>query len=117
MTRHIRNRVVTFEVQAGELCRTVSGDDGRTYAHRCEKAAFEAVAHAMEETPADGRGRTLGEIVAAESFPHTQVDVAMAFLADRGIIERRGRRNFPASAAVHLDAMTEWHAIREVPSD
>jgi hypothetical protein len=58
----------------------------------------------------------MGEIVAAEDIPHTQVDVALAFLNERGIIERRGRRNFPASAAVHIDAMTEWHALREADS-
>ncbi len=32
-----------------------------------------------------------------------------------GIIDRRHRRNYPASAGVHLDAMAEWHALGEEP--
>jgi hypothetical protein len=113
MTRYIKDRIVTFTYQDSLLHRTVSGPDGRSYTHRCDLAAFEIVAHAMDETRADSRGRTMGEIVAAEGLPYTKVDVVLAFLQDRGIIERRGRRNFPASASVHLDAMIEWHALRE----
>jgi hypothetical protein len=55
-------------------------------------------------------------IARAEDLRFTQVDVAFAFLHERGIIDRRHRRNYPASSSVHLDAMIEWHALREEPT-
>lgn len=115
MRRSIRDRRITFNHQDGCLVRTVTGADGRTYTHRCELEAFEKAAHAIEETPADGEGTTMQAIVAAANLPFTQVDVALAFLHERGIIDRRHRRNYPATSSVHLDAMVEWHALREEP--
>jgi hypothetical protein len=97
------------------LIRTVTGGDGRTYTHRCSLDVFEKVAWALEETPAEGGGIAINEIAAAENLPHTHVDVTLAFLHERGIIQRRHRRNYPASTSVHLDAMVEWHALREEP--
>jgi hypothetical protein len=42
----------------------------------------------------------------------------MSFLRERGIIEMRyPRRNYPTTDAVHLDAMTEYHALREEPKE
>jgi hypothetical protein len=115
MRKFIPNRDINFRHEDGCLVRTVTGTDGRTYTHRCELTAFEKVAWALEETPAQGRGAGLNEIAAAEGLPHTQVDVALAFLQERGIITRRHRRSYPASTSVHLDAMVEWHALREEP--
>ncbi|MDZ4689076.1 MAG: hypothetical protein SH850_28715 [Planctomycetaceae bacterium] len=120
MRRNIRDRQITFNHQDGCLVRTVTGAPNvtgavRIYTHRCELEVFEKVAHAMEETPAEGEGTTMPAIVAAENLPFTQVDVALAFLHERGIVERRHRRNYPASRNVHLDAMVEWHALREEP--
>ncbi len=116
MKTSIRNREVTFRHEDGCLVRTVTGPDGRSYSHRCSLASFETVAHAMDETPAEGAGATMAAIARAESLPFTQVDVALAFLHERGIIDRRHRRNYPASSSVHLDAMIEWHALREEPT-
>ena len=115
MRRSIRDRQITFQHQDGCLIRTVTGADGRTYTHRCELAVFEKVAWVLEETPAEGEGVAINEIAAAEKLPHTQVDVTLAFLHERGIIDRRHRRNYPATSSVHLDAMVEWHALREEP--
>ena len=115
MRRSIRDRQITFQHQDGCLVRTVRGADGRTYTHRCELAVFEKVAWVLEETPAEGDGVAINEIAAAENLPHTQVDVTLAFLHERGIIDRRHRRNYPATTSVHLDAMVEWHALREEP--
>lgn len=115
MRRSIRDRQITFQHQDGCLVRTVMGADGRTYTHRCELAVFEKVAWVLEETPAEGDGVAINEIAAAENLPHTQVDVTLAFLHERGIIDRRHRRNYPATSSVHLDAMVEWHALREEP--
>lgn len=115
MRRNLRNREITFRHEDGCLVRTVTGADGRSYTHRCELVVFEQVAWALEETPAEGNGIVLDELAVAEDLPHTQVDVTLAFLQERGIIERRHRRNYPASDSVHLDAMIEWHALREEP--
>lgn len=115
MRRSIPNRDITFRHEDGCLVRTVAGADGRAYTHRCSLDVFEKVAWVLEETPAEGNGVAIGEIAAAESLPHTQVDVTLAFLHERGIIDRRHRRNYPASTSVHLDAMVEWHALREEP--
>jgi hypothetical protein len=115
MRRNIRNRDITFRHEDGCLVRTVAGADGRSYIHRCTLEVFEKVAWVLEETPADGSGVAINEIAAAEDLPHTQVDVTLAFLHERGITDRRHRRNYPASASAHLDAMVEWHALREEP--
>lgn len=116
MRRSIRDRQIVFRHEDGCLVRTVTGADGRSYTHRCELAVYEKVAWAIQETPAEGNGITLGEIAAAEDVPHTQVDVTLAFLHERGIIDRRHRRNYPASDSAHLNAMIEWHALREKPT-
>lgn len=116
MRRSLRNRTITFRHEDGCLVRTVTGADERTYTHRCELAVFEIVVWALQNTPDQGEGAAINEIAAAHDLPHTQVDVTLAFLYERGITNRRHRRAYPASAAVHLDAMTEWHALREEPS-
>ncbi len=113
MRRHIRDRDITFRHEDGCLVRTVSGADERTYTHRCSLEVFEKVAWLLEQTPAEGNGVAINEVAAAENLPHTQVDVTMVFLNERGIIDRRHRRNYPASPGVHLDAMVEWHALRD----
>jgi hypothetical protein len=113
MRRHIPDRHVAFRHEDGCLVRTVTGADGRSYTHRCEMPVFEKVAWALDETPADGDGAALDEIAGAERLPHTQVDVTLEFLYERGITDRRHRRNYPASNSTHLDAMIEWHALRE----
>jgi hypothetical protein len=111
----LKNRDVRFVVQDGCLVRTVTSDaaDGRAYSHRCELAVFETVAHAMDEVAPQGPGTTLTEIVRQEKLPYTQVNVALEFLKERSIVDVRHRRCYPASPAVHLDAMVEFHALRE----
>ena len=115
MRTHIPNRDVQFTVEDGCLLRTVLGSDGRMYAHRCERKAFEMVAHAIEETPATGSGTTLMLIARQEKLAFTQVNVALEFLKERGIVEVRHRRCYPATTSVHLDAMVEFHALAEEP--
>ncbi len=41
--------------------------------------------------------------------------MALEFLKERGLVEVRHRRCYPASNSVHLDAMVEFHALREEP--
>lgn len=109
-----RKRAYQYLVQDGHLIRSVAGDGGgSTYTHRCKMATFEAVAHAIAEMDAEWPGVTVRHIVATEKLPFTQVHIAMEFLKERGIVEVRYRRYFPASSDVHLDAMVEFHALAE----
>ena len=105
-----RQRSETFEVRDGHLIREVVPRRGEPYTHRCSLATLEQVAHAIDE--AGDSGFTLETIVASEDFPFTQVAVALAFFKERGIIDTRFRRNYAAThSGVHLDAMTEYHAL------
>lgn len=114
MKTNLRQRNVRFSVQDRCLVREVTSDaDGRNYSHRCDKATFEAVAHAIAETPADGDGTTLTIIARQECLPYTQVNVTLEFLKERGIVDVRHRRCYPGTRQVHLDAMVEWHALAD----
>ena len=101
----------TFEVSDGHLVRKVVPHRGNPYEHRCPRASFERVAHAIDE--AGDAGFTLESLAQAENLPFTQVAVALAFLKERGIVETRYRRNYAATDSVHLDAMTEFYALAE----
>jgi hypothetical protein len=106
-----RERIDTFAVIDGHLVRKVVPACGEPYEHRCPKAAFEQIAHAMDA--ADEDGFTLESLAQLEDLPWTQVAVALAFLKERGIVDTRYRVNYAASDCVHLDAMTEFHALAE----
>ncbi len=99
----------TFEVEDGHLIRRVVPVRGKPYEHRCPRASFERVAHAVDETA--GETFTLEMLVRREELPFTQVAVALAFLKERGIVETRYRRNYAATDSAHLDAMTEFCAL------
>jgi hypothetical protein len=114
MKTNFRNRDVRFEFADGCLVRTVSdGATGRSYEHRCTRQVFETVAHAINETPASGDGTCLDDIVARENLPFTQVNVALEFLKERGVVEVRHRRCYPASTTAFEDAMIEFLALGE----
>lgn len=117
MKTYIRDRDVRYDVQYGYLVRTVTGgsDDGRGYRHRCAKMTYETFAHAVEETSIDGEGTTAELIARQEDLPFTQANVAMEFLKERGVVNVRYRRCYPATLDVYLDAMVEFHALAENP--
>ena len=109
-------RIETFDVCDDHLVRRVVPVRGRPYEHRCPRAAFEQIAHAAEEL--GERGFTLESLVeyernAGRDVTFTNVAVALAFLRERSILDVRYRRNHAATAAVHLDAMTEYWALAE----
>lgn len=108
-------RTEAFRVEPGGcLVRSVVPQRGEPYEHRCTLATFEAVAVAVGVAGPDPV--TLEDIRERCGLPWTQVAVAVAFLKERGIIAPAGNR---AHAAVggdaYLDAMTEYHALRERP--
>jgi hypothetical protein len=115
MRSTLPNRNVDFRHEDGCLVRTVTGADGRHYTHRCAMAAYEKVAHALNETPATGNGTTMAMIATQECIPFTQANVAFEFMKERGLVEVRHRRCYPASSEIYLDAMVEWHALSEKP--
>jgi hypothetical protein len=83
----------------------------RNYLHRCSREIFREVAYTIEEQAAGGT--TLEELVATMDAPYTQVNVALAFMKERGCVEVRRRRTFPASGWLYEDAMTEFMALAE----
>ena len=115
MRTSLKNRSVVFFVQDGCLVRIVAeeGSDARTYTHRCAKQVFETVAHAIGEAPREGDGTSLTKISRQENLPFTQVNVALEFLKERGLVDVRHRRCYPATRDVYLDAMVEYHALAD----
>jgi hypothetical protein len=115
MRTSLQNRSVVFFVQDGCLVRIVAGKGGddRTYTHRCSKQVFETTAHAIGETPREGDGTSLARIVRQEQLPFTQVNVALEFLKERGLVQVRHRNCYPATQDVYLDAMVEYHALAD----
>lgn len=106
-----RDRKVAYEVAAGHLVRAVVPLRGEPYVQRCTEAVFAEVARAVD-AHAEG-GVTTDMLHEALGLPHTQVAIALEFLKERGCVVARFRRSFPASGDTFLDAMIEWHALRE----
>lgn len=97
----------------GSIVRSVSPKRGQPYQHRCQRSVFETVAHAIDERVLDGF--VLEEIVEAEDLPSSQVATAIAFLRELGCVRTECRRAYPTTVCVHLDAMIEYHAMRDEP--
>jgi DNA-binding transcriptional ArsR family regulator len=96
----------------GLLVRSVTPRRGTPYEHRCRLESLNAVAHRFDE---HGQGDTVETIAEALDASITQVATALAFLLERGIVTVEHRCNYPATIDVYLDAMTEYHALREQP--
>jgi hypothetical protein len=110
------NRRNRFYVEDGHLVREVAEAEGFPgYIHRCTKQVLETVAHVISETPTEGEGTTMMQIADDEKLAYSQVNVALEFLKDRGIVEVRHRRCYPGTADPHLDALTEFHALAAEP--
>ncbi|MAY74848.1 MAG: hypothetical protein CMJ31_09090 [Phycisphaerae bacterium] len=95
----------------GALVRTSIAADDHRYEHRCSLDTLQAVTHHFDGGDSDQR--TLNQIVGVERVAWTQAAVALAFLKERGIVERRDDINHAASGDCYLNAMTEYHALRE----
>ena len=104
-------RVESFSVDVdGNLVRSVVPNRGKPYEHRCTRWAFERVCWRFDE---HGEGDTVETLSQAAQIPVTQAATALAFLLERGIVATERKRNYPEAIDVHLDAMTEYHALRE----
>lgn len=113
-SRH-RNRVVNFDVVDDHLEMKVAFPDApdRSYVHRCTRDIFREVAFTIEENAAGGM--TLEDLVTVMDAPYTQVNVALAFMKERGCVEVRRRRSYPASGQLYEDAMIEFMFLAELP--
>jgi hypothetical protein len=109
MPRHI-SQTFHFD-RTGRLVRSIVPRRGSPYDHTCEKDVFEKVAYAIEE--AGDRGVNIAEVAVNENVPFTQAYVAAAFMDERGLLEREGRRTYAATDSVALDAIIEWYALLE----
>jgi site-specific recombinase XerD len=103
-------RVVSFFRVGDRLHRTVSMNDGRSYAHNCTLDTFKQVAHALAEAK---RPTTLKEVAEQEQLPYTEVNIAIEFLKERGLLETVRRRSLPASRTFFECAMTEFYALQD----
>jgi hypothetical protein len=102
----------TFAVEDGFLVRRVVPKRGVPYQHRCPLATFEEVGHSIDEMTGAGFG--LKELGERTKLPWTQVNVALAFMKERGcVVPVYGRKHKAGTGGVHLDAMIEWHALAE----
>jgi hypothetical protein len=93
----------------GDLRRTTTKLDGGKYLHHCSKRTFETIAIEFDQVRT---GLTMPEIAQRLELPYTQVNVAMEFLKDRGVIVVQHRRkSTPASHFCFEDAMIEYQAL------
>ena len=106
-----RQVATRFELVDDDLVRTVFLDDGRNYVHSCSRKVLEEVAWAMEEHP--NEGVRIPALIEELEVPESQVYVARDFLLDRGWIEVRHHRCYPAYGDVHLNAMCDFYALAE----
>ena len=97
----------------GSLIRRVVPTRGEPYEHRCPSAAYYAAAQTVA---ALATGVTVEGVRAGANITWTQAAVALAFFKERGILNPAGGRTHAiAGTAPFEDAMTEYHALREVP--
>jgi hypothetical protein len=101
-----RRRTEEFAVVDDHLVRSVTPARGRPYEHRCSRDTFREVLWAGEDLACGGF--TLEEIAGHANLPHTQVAVALAFLKERGCVETRHRRSYPADRCFYEDGMIEF---------
>lgn len=106
------NGTDSYEVIGDRLVRTVTPARGNPYRHICTLAVYQRIAHAVDEHAE--QGVTSDMLFKLLDLPHTQIVVALEFMKERGCITTPFRRAIPASSDVYLDAMTEWHALREL---
>jgi hypothetical protein len=98
------NRKIRFTAAGRRLLMHVTTDQGRPYTHACDNAVFEEAAWQIQQL--GGRRFSRPELRAAlPQVPHTQLDVALAFLKHYGCVLRCGRHCYAPSVTVYEDAL------------
>ena len=108
--RSSRGRKVNYSIVGSVLEQSVTFPDGHHYAHRCTQESFELIAHAIEESGSDGF--VMEQLAEQEDLPSTQAAVALAYMKERGCVEVRSKRCYPAPNYTFEDAMVEFHWLR-----
>jgi len=115
MARSTEERQIDFTgTPGGALERTVTLPNGKTYAHRCSREVFEAVAAYLDDN--QHAGVKIQSMADAINAPMTQVNVALQLLTERGMLETHGRLGYVApgySDAFYEHAMVEFWALIE----
>ena len=114
------NETFIVDGPSGVLLRRVVPKRGTPYEHACTKQVYEDVAYAIEQlgnasfTMEKVRAKAAGGGDEANMPPWSQVAVAVAFLKERGcIVPTRGRKHVAATDDIYLDAIIEYHTLRE----
>lgn len=104
-----RSDTFVRSISDGALVRLVQTRQGGRYRHVCTKQTYLRVAYGVERR--SSQGTTVDELRRELDLPMSQVAVAIAFMDERGVIEKVRRRIFPASSFAAEDAMVELHAL------
>ena len=115
------NETFIVDGPSGVLLRRVVPKRGTPYEHACTKQVYEDVAYAIEQlgnasfTMKKVRAKAAGGGDEANMPPWSQVAVAVAFLKERGYIVPTTwlRKYVVATNDIYLDAMIEYHTLRE----
>jgi hypothetical protein len=103
---------VRFNVEMRMLVQHVAPSRGRPYVHRASLDCLQEVCWELESRGSGGA--TLSELWAVLSFACTPIHVCLAFLQERGLLEKVRRRNIAAPCLLE-HAMTEYYALAEAP--
>jgi hypothetical protein len=100
---------------SGDLVKVGTPRSGKVYGHRCPLAVFEEVAYRLDESEEPTTYQDVHALMRAvdPGVSHTKVAVAFAFLVERGVIRPVHGRKHVGGPGTHLDAMVEYHALRE----
>ncbi len=104
-----------FRVVAAVLERHVVPVRGAPYVHSCEKQTFIEVLHAIDDQ--DGRLFSGETIVDQIDEPSSRVFAALAFLHERGLLDRLRRQSCALCLGdIFLNGMIEFCALAEKPN-
>ena len=87
--------------------------NGQAYAHVCTLGVFEAVVGYLDDHLDEATtSRTIWE---ALGLPMTQVQVALSFLAENGLLRRRGKMLRPVGPNLYEEVLEHFHYLAEGP--
>ncbi len=106
------NHAVTFSVWLERLTRHVALPDGRVLVHECTLGVFERVVLEIDDHADLGTTtRALRHALADASC--AEIDVALDYLANSGLVVRRGYTLSPCVPNLYEAAMTSFSHLAE----